>query len=149
MSGCLVTRDPGHPRMEPNECRLLLHVQYLCTTPYLVDVHLAIPIDIRLLYEKVDLRVGQLGAQLSHNVSELLGVDCPRSVLVKKLFFCCEFFSDVFRILFGETFPAGRAASSHRGFGNGIRTTRQGADGYVGQRDYMTRYVDRNRNSFD
>lgn len=67
---------------------------------YLIDVHLTIPIDIRLLYEKVDFRVGELGAQLSHDVSELLGVDCPRSVLVEKLlgfdFFFC-----------GETIPAG------------------------------------------
>lgn len=52
----------------------------------LVDVHLAISIDVCLLYKEVYFRVGKLRSQLSHNVSQLLRVDRPRTVLVKKLF---------------------------------------------------------------
>lgn len=97
---------------------------------YLVDVHLTIPIDIRLLYEEVDLRVGQLGAQLSHNVSELLRVDRPRPVLVEKLF-CSSSFG------FGEAFPAGItvAQSFHRVFGNGTRKIHEGTKARVRPRD--------------
>ena len=110
------TYAPGPPRKEITTLEPRISCQVHSCVLYLVDVHLTIPIDIRLLYEEVDLRVGQLGAQLSHNVSELLGVDRPRPVLVEKLF--CSSSSG-----FGEAFPAGItvAQSFHRVFGNGTR----------------------------
>lgn len=52
----------------------------------LVDVHLAISVDIRLLYKEVYFRVGELRSKLSHDVSQLLRVDRSRTVLVEKLF---------------------------------------------------------------
>lgn len=52
----------------------------------LVDVHLAISVDIRLLYKEVYFRVCEFSSELSHDVSQLLRVDRSRTVLVEKLF---------------------------------------------------------------
>lgn len=71
---------------------------WLLYSSYLVDVHLTVPVNVRLFYEQVDLGVSKLRTQLSHDVSELLCVDRPRPVLVEKLLL--HFPSIIFVLMF-------------------------------------------------
>lgn len=88
-----------------------------CILTCLVDVHLAISVDVRLLYKEVYFRVGELRSKLSHDVSQLLRVDRSRTVLVEKLFppqHMHRYSLELGRIILVEKLAASRGQHIHR-----------------------------------